>query len=187
MQEFQTRKWQFLFSPGPCVVLPVPETGGNVLGLVVAAQDRELCKLCLCSLDVLVQTLQPHLDEDTVLLTHSISSAGGAQSSEQAQRLPHFGKVRDEKNSPVARASPSSSISKSSSFWERIPTSSPAGSSVEEEASISEAKPTWGSQLPLACVQPCREGPAPGEAGAVSGGRSLCPGQHPQLLPSQPE
>lgn len=65
-----------------------------------------LCKLCLCSLDVLVQTLQPHLDEDTVLLTHSISSAGGAQSSEQAQRLPCFGKVRDEKNSPVARASP---------------------------------------------------------------------------------
>lgn len=74
------------------------------------------CSLCLSGLHVLVQSLQPLWDEDTALLTHSIGSVGGAQSNEEPQRLPHFRKVRDEKSSPVARGSPSSSSSKSSSF-----------------------------------------------------------------------
>ncbi|XP_066038621.1 EGF-like repeat and discoidin I-like domain-containing protein 3 [Chamaea fasciata] len=99
-----------------------------------------LCRLCLYGPGLFLQTLQPLLDEDTALLTHSISSIEVAQSSESAQRLLCSGEVRDENNSPVTRASPSSrssSISKSSSFWEETQTASPAGCHVEEEAGCS--------------------------------------------------
>lgn len=107
----------------------------------------------------LLQTLQPLLDEDTALLTRTISAVGIAQSSGKAQRLLRSGEFKDENNSPVARASPSSSsssssISKSSSFWERIPTSSPTGSSMEEDAGTLEASPPWGSQLSPTRVHP---------------------------------
>lgn len=107
-----------------------------------------LCSLCHCGPDVFLQTLQSLLDEETALLTHSISSVGVAWSSENAQRLLRSGESRDDNNSPVARASPSSSsssISKSSSFWKRIRTTSPAGSNVKEEADTLETSPPWRS------------------------------------------
>ncbi|XP_064499396.1 uncharacterized protein LOC135407892 [Pseudopipra pipra] len=104
--------------------------------LVEDVQSIILYSLCLYgpNVEVLVEIMEPLLNEHAAPLIHSISSVIVGRCSEEAQRLLGSAATRDVNNGPVAssrfRSSSSSSSSSRSSSW-------PAGSKVEEEAGTS--------------------------------------------------
>ncbi|KAJ7405166.1 hypothetical protein BTVI_58404 [Pitangus sulphuratus] len=109
--------------------------------LVEAAESTILHDLCVKgpNAQALIEGLEPLLEQHTALLVHGVISIIVRQCSEEAQRLLRSGAVRDENNSPVARASSSSRSFSSNCSWEGSPASGPAGPSVEAEDGTSKA------------------------------------------------
>ncbi|XP_017693368.1 PREDICTED: uncharacterized protein LOC108508783 [Lepidothrix coronata] len=118
--------------------------------LVEAAESTILHDLCVKGLNVqaLIEGLEPLLEQHTALLVHGAINIIVGQCSEEAQRLLQSGAVRDENNSPVGRASSSSSSFSSNSSWEGSPASGPAGPNVETEADKSKATLHRGPRHP---------------------------------------
>ncbi|XP_050185765.1 E3 ubiquitin-protein ligase Topors-like [Myiozetetes cayanensis] len=136
---------------------------------VEAAEGSILHGLCACGLhaEVLVEVLEPLLSRHTAPLIHDIISVIVGQCSEEAQRLQGFHQARDEDNRPAARPS-------SSSSQERTPTTSPAGSKVEEGADTSQTGFQGSPSCPGAVPDPAeqdqpREGPEQPEGPCAQG------------------
>ncbi|XP_027579691.2 E3 ubiquitin-protein ligase Topors-like [Pipra filicauda] len=113
--------------------------------LVEAAESTILHDLCVKgpNAQALIEGLEPLLEQHTALLVHGAINIIVGQCSEEAQRLLQSGAVRDENNSPVARAS-----SSSNSSWEGSSASGPAGPNVETEADTSKATLHRGPRHP---------------------------------------
>ncbi|XP_025750906.1 uncharacterized protein LOC112841093 [Manacus vitellinus] len=116
---------------------------------VEAAEGSILHGLCTCGLhaEVLVEVLEPLLSRHTAPLIHDIISVIVSQCSQEAQRLHH---TRDEDNRPAASAG-------SSSSQDRTPTSSPAGSKVEEGAGTSRASLQGSPSCPRSVPDPAEQ------------------------------
>ncbi|XP_027752241.1 E3 ubiquitin-protein ligase Topors-like [Empidonax traillii] len=119
---------------------------------VEAAEGSILHGLCACGLraEVLMEVLEPLLSRHTAPLIRDIISVIVGQCSEEAQRLQGFHQARDEDSRPAARAS-------SSSSQERTPTSSPAGSKVEEGAETSQTDFQGNPSCPGAVPDPAEQ------------------------------
>ncbi|XP_027562961.1 LOW QUALITY PROTEIN: uncharacterized protein LOC113979885 [Neopelma chrysocephalum] len=155
--------------------------------LVEAAESTILHDLCVKgpNAQALIEGLEPLLEQHTALLVHGAINIIVGQCSEEAQRLLHSGAVRDENNSPVARASSSNSrnssssnfssssnSSRTSSSWERSPTSGPKGCNLEEEVSTLEAASPRDPRHPPPVPVPTEQDQPqeePGEAMTVAG------------------
>ncbi|KAJ7416221.1 E3 ubiquitin-protein ligase Topors-like protein [Willisornis vidua] len=106
--------------------------------LVEATESTILHDLCVSGPNavVLIERLEPLLEQHTAPLIHGVINIIVGQCSEEAQMLLHSGTLGDENNSPVAIASSSSSGFSNSRFssssfsfnssWEGTPTSGPA-------------------------------------------------------------
>ncbi|XP_017661561.1 PREDICTED: uncharacterized protein LOC108493095 [Lepidothrix coronata] len=119
---------------------------------VEAAEGSILHGLCTCGLhaEVLVEVLEPLLSRHTAPLIHDIISVIVSQCSQEAQRLQGFHHTRDEDNRPAASAS-------SSSHQDRTPTSSPAGSKVEEGAGTSRTGLQGSPSCPRTVPDPAEQ------------------------------
>ncbi|NXE98220.1 TOPRS ligase, partial [Menura novaehollandiae] len=109
--------------------------------LVEATESCILRYLCICGLDAedLAQRLLVFLEGHTAPLVRGLIQVIAARCSEQAQRLLCSHTAGDEDSPAVSTSSSSSEASSfsSSSSKESTPTSGPAGSNVEKEASTS--------------------------------------------------
>ncbi|TRZ09735.1 hypothetical protein HGM15179_017373 [Zosterops borbonicus] len=146
--------------------------------VVDAIESSILHGLCIYgpNAEMLVEVLQPLLEEHTAPLVHDVISIIMGQCCEEAQRLLSFGAVGDENNGPVASYSSTSSSSSStssrsinsriSSFsscssnscsssnsQQETPNISPTGCDEEEEAGTSEVSPCPGQQSQPLCTQ----------------------------------
>ncbi|CAN8179456.1 unnamed protein product [Coccothraustes coccothraustes] len=106
----------------------------------VRAENSILYALCLCGPDeeVMVQMLQPLLEEYTEQLVDATVSFIVGQCSEEAQRLLRSHAAGKEDNSPEASSCPTSSQG-GTPAWHPNPASSPASSDMDEQPSTSEA------------------------------------------------
>ncbi|NXK15616.1 TOPRS ligase, partial [Herpetotheres cachinnans] len=176
---------------------------GDQWWLAKSAESTILHGLCICGphQELMVQTLQDSLEQHTARLVHGIINIIVQRCSEEAQRLLHSLAVGDEDDSPMARSSPSSSSRTTPRHQtpdsSLAPSSSPAGSHREEEASTSEATLCRGpgrppsASIPAEQEQPQEE---PGQVAVVAGPSaqgSCCspsaPGQDRHRLPAGPQ
>lgn len=100
---------------------------GIMLALCVYGPDRE----------VLVQRLQPRLQQYTASLVHGILNIIETQCSEEIWRLWHSNTVREEDEIPAASSDPPASPEGAPTL-SQAPSSGIANSNMEEEASTSE-------------------------------------------------
>ncbi|NXR28085.1 TOPRS ligase, partial [Cinclus mexicanus] len=116
---------------------------GSQWWLAVRAENSILYTLCLCGPDgeVMVQMLQPLLEEYTGQLVHGTVNFIVGQCSEEAQRLLCSHAAGKEENSPEDSSCSISSTScqGGTPTWHPTPASSPAGSDMEDQPSTSEA------------------------------------------------
>ncbi|NWY28014.1 TOPRS ligase, partial [Pheucticus melanocephalus] len=113
---------------------------GSQWWLAVRAENTILYTLCLCGPDeeVMVQMLQPLLEEYTEQLVDATVNFIVGQCSEEAQKLLHSHAAGKEGNSPEASSCPTSSQG-GTLTWHPSPASSPASSDMEDQPSTSEA------------------------------------------------
>ncbi|NWT73468.1 TOPRS ligase, partial [Prunella himalayana] len=113
---------------------------GSQWWLAVRAENSILYSLCICGPDeeVMVQMLQPLLEEYTEQLVDATVSFIVGQCSEEAQRLLHSHVAGKEDNSPET-SSCSTSSQGGTPTWHPSPASSPAGSDMEDQPSTSKA------------------------------------------------
>ncbi|GAB0205678.1 E3 ubiquitin-protein ligase Topors-like [Grus japonensis] len=145
--------WAALFQRQQCLLDPVLPWLHQELEAIYGAQwwlakNAEsiiLHALCLYGPDgeVMVQTLQPVLDEYAAPLVHGLIDVIMHRCSEEAWRLQRSHATGEEDNSPAASSSHTSPSHTSSQERTTTPetasSSSPASSNREEEAGISEA------------------------------------------------
>ncbi|NWI53760.1 CHFR ligase, partial [Calyptomena viridis] len=164
--------------------------------LVEAAESTILHELCVNgpNAEVLIERLQPLLEQHTAPLVHGVISIIVGHCSEEAQRLLRSGALGGENNGLVARATSSNSRKSSSSnsssiyhssrtsSWEGTPANGPKGYDMEEETGTLKFSTHGGpSQPPPVPVPTEQEQPQeePGKAVAVAGpsvqGRSHSP------------
>ncbi|NWV41397.1 TOPRS ligase, partial [Grantiella picta] len=171
--------WAELFRKEECVLDPMlpwlrqrlEAIYGSQWWLAVRAENSILYALCLCGPDgeVMVQMLQPLLEEYTEQLVDDTVSFIVGQCSEEAQRLLHS-HTAGKDNSPEA-SSLSTSSQGMTPTWHPTPASSPADSDMEDQPSTSEsalcALHILQPSVPIATerVEPQKE---QGEAGAAS-------------------
>ncbi|NWT90085.1 TOPRS ligase, partial [Lanius ludovicianus] len=113
---------------------------GSQWWLAVRAENSILYTLCLCGPDgdIMVQMLQPLLEEHTEQLVDGIVNFIVGQCSEEAQKLLRSHTARKDNNSP--EAIPRSSSSQGGTpTWHPTSASSPEGSDTEDQPSTSEA------------------------------------------------
>ncbi|RMC18065.1 hypothetical protein DUI87_04944 [Hirundo rustica rustica] len=121
---------------------------GIVLALCVYGPDRE----------VLVQRLQPRLQQYTASLVHGILNIIETQCREEVQRLRHSHTAREEDEFPAASSDPSAS-QEGAPTLSQAPSSGIANSNTEEEASTLEpapnghGHPSHSPSLPIAAEQ----------------------------------
>ncbi|NWI03574.1 TOPRS ligase, partial [Tichodroma muraria] len=116
---------------------------GSQWWLAVRAENSILYALCLCGPDgeVLVQMLQPLLEEYTEQLVDGTVNFIVGQCSEEAQRLlcSHAAGKKDNSSEASSRSTSSTSSQGGTPTWHPSPASSPAGSDMEDQPSTSEA------------------------------------------------
>ncbi|KAJ7421777.1 hypothetical protein WISP_41207 [Willisornis vidua] len=113
---------------------------GSRWWLAVRTEHSILYTFCLCGPDgeVMVQMLQPLLEQCTEQLVNGIINIIVGQCSEEAQRLLHSLAAGEEENSPED-SSCSTSPQGGNPTWHPTPSSSSAGSNRKVQPSMSEA------------------------------------------------
>lgn len=120
---------------------------GIVLALCVYGPDRE----------VLVQRLQPRLQQYTASLVHGILNIIETQCSEEVQRLQHSHTAREEDEIPAASSDTPASQEEEAPTLSQAPSNGIANFNTEEEASTSEpalhGHPSHSPSVPITAEQ----------------------------------